>query len=273
MGTAPRLRVEAPPVAPPRVGLLPSALDGDTSDPRWEGGIVYEPEAGQTGFRVDLCTSSESFSKALPDRLPVVEWEPYGIGDGIRCTALAARGRDWRAQARRQVEAVAEYQISSELMYGTLAQAFGYPNLYLADGNAAVIGAVDTDPLVAFACLEGYLRDCAAGQRGMIHASRQIVTRWVANSLVTRQGSMLLSVHDTVVVPGAGYTGTKAYATGMVEVRRGPIQIYGDPLSSDQIDRTDNTVEIRGEQPALASWDGVCHAEIDVDVDACAIAS
>lgn len=272
MGTAPRLRVDAPPVAPPRVGLLPSALDGDTSDPRWEGGIVYEPETGQTGYRADLCDPAAD-GRALPSPAAIVEWDPYAIGDGIRCTALAARGRDWRAQARRQVEAVAEYQISSELMYGTLAAAHTLPNLYLSDGNAEVIGGVDTDPLVAFACLEGYLRDCSGGQRGMIHASRQIVTRWVADGLVIRQGSMLLSVHDTVVVPGAGYAGTKAYATGMVEVRRGPIQIYGDPLSSDQIDRTDNTVEIRGEQPALASWDGICHAEIDVDVDACAIAS
>lgn len=254
-----RLVVTPPPAAAPRVGLLVSALQPEGEGERWGNGITYDPETGQVGYRVDECDPGAS-DRDLEARRDDVEWEPYIIGDGIVCTAMAARGRDWNAQARRQLDAVAEFQISSELWSGTLATAHTYPNRYLTAGGDAIAGSPFADTITLLAALEQYLADCAGGQRGMIHAPRDIVTQWVADGMITRQGALLLTVHDTIVVPGAGYTGSTAVATSMVEVRRGPITITGDPIATpEQVDRSLNTVEVRAEQQALASWDLSCH--------------
>jgi hypothetical protein len=254
-----RLVVSPPPAAAPRVGLLVSALQPSGEGERWGNGVTYDPETGQTGYRTDECDPGGD-DRDLDARRDNVEWTPYVVGDGIVCSAMAARGRDWNAQARRQLDAVAEYQISAELWSGTLAQAHGYPNAYLLDDDGFDVG-VGLDPVEALAELELYLASCGGGQRGMIHAPRDVVTRWAGHTLLRREGSLILTIHDTIVVPGAGYDGATAVATGMVEVRRGAVVLTGDPLSSASggIDRTTNLVEVRAEQLALASWDKACH--------------
>ena len=260
-----RLVVTPPPAAAPRVGLLVSALQPSGEGERWGNGITYDPETGQTGYRTDECDPDPA-DRDLEARRATVEWQPYVIGDGIVCTALAARGRDWQAQARRQLDAVAEYQISAELWAGTVADDHSYPNRHLTDAAAGdVVGGAGLGSVDALAALEGYLSSCHGGQRGMIHAPRLIVTHWVADGLVRREGSLLLTIMDTIVVPGAGYTGATAVATSMVEVRRGPVTVTGDPLTqAGQVDRSTNLVEVRAEQQALASWDLSCHGVVTI---------
>jgi len=263
-----RLVVASPPAAAPRVGLLASALQPPSGEgERWGNGITYDPETGQLGYRTDDCDPGDD-DRELDARPDVVAWDPYVVGDGIVCTALAARGRDWRAQARRQLDAVAEYQISAELWSGTLAQAYSYPNRYLTNATGSTNVGTLTDAVEALAELEQYLSDCAGGQRGMIHAPREHVTRWVADGLIRREGALLLTYLDTIVVPGAGYDGDVAVATGMVEVRRGAATITGDPLGDGTIDRAKNTVEVRAEQLALASWDASCHGIATINLGA-----
>lgn len=267
---APRAVVTGTQAAPPRVGLIVSAATPGGEGDRWQGGITYDPETGQPGYRADLCDPA-SDARDLPDRPAAVEWDAYVIGDGVRCTALAANRTDWRAQARRQLEAVAEHQLSAELWGGALAIANTYPNLYLDNGDAhdVIDTGADVAPRWALAALEQYLADALNGQRGMIHAPRAVVSVWAQEGGLRREGGLILTTHDTIMVPGAGYPlSGKVFATGMVEVRRGDVEITGDPLSSAQIDRATNTVEVRAEQAALASWDGQAHGVANVDLDA-----
>ena len=262
---APRAVVTGSPAAPPRVGLVVSANTPTSTDNRWEGGIVYDPETGQLGYRTDDCEPGET-DRDLPVRGPV-EWDAYVVGDGIRCSTFGINARDWRAQVRRQLEAVAEFQISSELWSGSLAAEHNYPNLALTDGGEA-IGTGNQDPIDSLALLEQYLAE-QGGQRGMIHAPRSLVTVWTAYGMVVRDGGLLLTIHDTIVVPGVGYDAAdgEAVATGMVEVRRGEVVITGDPTTDAvSVDRETNTVEVRAEQMALASWDGRAHGRVAVDL-------
>ena len=266
---APRAVVTGPQAAPPRVGLIVSAVTPNGEGSRWQGGITYDPETGTTGYRADLCEPTEG-ARDLDPQPDVVEWDAYAVGDGILCTALAANRTDWRAQVRRQLESVAERQVSAELWGGTLAQAHGYPNLWLDNGNAESVGAPGQSPRVGLALLEQYLADTARGQRGMVHAPRAVVSVWAQVGGIRREGGLLLTVHDTIVVPAAGYPNDdgKVFATGMVEVRRGEVEVTGDPLSQGaHVDRSTNTVEVRAEQAALASWDGVAHGTVQVDLD------
>lgn len=285
MGAGPKTAVPAPLVAPPRVGLLVSAATPPSGEgSRWINGITFDPETGQTGYITDVCEPTVG-DRDLPDRPALVEWEPYIVGDGLKCSSLGSLGRDWRAQVRRQANATAEFQISQELWTGTLARAQSHGNRYLNDSQSETVTTVASDPIDALGCLEDYLATTLGGQRGMIHATRSAVTWWTRHGLISRDGGLLVTALDTIVVPGAGYdgsgprdeggssaTGVWAYATGMVEVRRGDYEIFGDPeTQAASLDRDTNSIEVRAEQPALASWDGIAHGAAEIDIDPCAV--
>ena len=277
MGNGPRQVVPGQPAAAPRVGLLTSAGQPATGDGRWQGGILIDPETGAVSYRVEACTIDNAEARAVAARGGTVSWDTYEVGTGIRCSTFGVHGRDWRAQATRALEPAAERQIGEELWTGALAIAGGLPNGYLAAPGSEPLGA--HEPLDALGELEEYLAGCGTGQRGMIHATRAVITRWVADNLVRREGAVLLTAFDTVVVGSTGYPGTGpravedeeltapaqgvwAYATGMVDVRRGPPLIVGDPAAT--INPDTNDVVVRAEQTALASWDLVCHAAAEI---------
>lgn len=275
--------VPAPPAAAPRVGLLVSARQPTDEDDRWVGGFRYDPELCGTGYITSVCNPSAS-DRDLSAQPTDADWEPYVVGAGIQCSTFGFRARDWQAQARRALEAVAEFQISVELWTGTQATAEGLPNRHLAD-VAAVDILTETGPVGlthGLACLEQYLSETIGGRRGMIHATRQTVTHWQGLDLIRREGNLLLTVHDTIVVPGAGYDGSTpdgaaaadgdvwAYATDIVDVRRAAAEIIGGPDATG-VDRDVNTTEIRAEQPAVASWEGCAHGGVRLDITVCGI--
>lgn len=269
MGAGPKTVVPSPPAAAPRVGLLVSANTPTDEDRRWQAGITYDPETGLTGYTTSDCPPNDASvadDREIDDPPAVVSWETYIVGAGYRCTALAARRIDWRAKIRRLLEAEAERQISAELWSGTLSQAHGLDNRYLADGTAESITTGSVDPREGLALVEGYLAD--HGQRGMIHAPREIVSLWSSDGGLRRDGGLILTIHDTIVVPAAGYPSTgMVYATGLVDVRRGTPDLFGDPEQQPStIGRDTNTVEVRAEQAALASWDGQVHGAVEVNV-------
>ena len=89
---------------------------------------------------------------------------------------------------------------------------------------------------------------------------------------VARDGQVLTTKRGTLVVPGAGYTGagpvgTPAlpadgsevwlYATGMVEVRLGPIDLF--PTDASALDRDTNTLTAWAVRPAAAAFDPCAH--------------
>lgn len=267
MGAGPKTVVSSPPAAAPRVGLLVSANSPADDNGRWQGGIVYDPETGHSGYTTSECEPGED-DRALDDAPETTEWEPYIVGAGYRCTALAANRTDWRAKVRRFLEARAEEQISAELWTGTISQAHGLGNRRLNSGGEAVTaGAVE--PREGLALLEQYLAENAGGQRGMIHAPRALVSHWAQDGGLRRDGGLILTIHDTIVVPGAGYPEVgMAFATGMIDVRRGPVDLFGDPQqdAGGSIDRGVNTIEVRAEQVALASWDGIVHGAAEINL-------
>jgi hypothetical protein len=79
---------------------------------------------------------------------------------------------------------------------------------------------------------------------------------------------------DHIVVPGTGYTGSDPsnnapgefhswiYATSMVELRLGPIEVFFD--QSQSINRSTNEIEYRAERMALAHWDRNAHIGLSV---------
>lgn len=296
MALGPRAVVQAPRPAFPRMGLVASALGPpQNEDDRWLNGFAYAPENCAGAGAGEAC-NPDDVEKSVPTNLDEVAFIPFVVYAGDRCSPFEL-GRDWPGRARRLLEASEQYQIEAEFWSGAIAQNHNaglagddpdrWPNRYLADNSQAdVLNVAPTfgsmDATNALACLERALGECGQGQRGMIHATREVVTIWTARNLITREGNLLVSPNDNIVVPGTGYDGSGpdgqpgvdgriwAYATDMVTVRRGPVLTLPTDIR-EALDRSDNTVTYWAERLAAATFDGCCHAAIAIDAPACDI--
>lgn len=293
MAAGPRQVVAAPQAGAPRVGLIISARQPDPGDGSWENGITYEPECNpQTGDPLDICEPGDGDDPA-PNS--IVEWDAYIIQAGYRCSTFGFRGHDWQPLARRRLVSDEDRQISAELWSGALARANGYPNRFLASAEADVVTDGATSLVDALACLENAIAGCNGGQQAMIHATSQVVTHWLSfGNLIRREGNLLLTnARDSIVVPATGYDGSGpqspepaegqgtpeaptegsawAYATGIIEVRRGPIELLGSPDNPVEWNHTTNKALVVAQRAALASWDACCHFAAELDVSLCSI--
>lgn len=282
----------APQMRPPRVGLIASA-SLPTDPARWQGGIRYQPEGcSQGGGVITRCApgTGGTTAKTTSAGASIVDWEPYPIWDYYRCSTFGTDLAEAEARARRRLEACESRHLERELWRGDAARAdqlAAGTQRFLASLASDVVTSTAATPANALACLEEAIGGCGCGQRGMIHATRQIVTLWAAQQLVRREGGLILTINDTIIVSGAGYDGSGppgivggaptapatnaiwAYATGMVEVRRDPIRMVGKP--DEWINRETNLIEARAERIALASWDGCCHFAAQIEATLCGI--
>lgn len=294
------------PTSPPprpqeaRLSLINSApvLDevaGGTD--RWQEEFNFVPEACGDAHVSDPCQSVERVPDARPapvDVKPFVVWaadrcSTFGFlsnadmataGDGASDEERAQAG--YEARAQRFLERCQSKAISGELWEGTQAQDSGWPNQFLASSDADTLTEGPEPVIDVLACLEQALAQCGCGARGMIHATRQLVTHWAAlgPSILRREGGLLLTVHDTIVVSDAGYTGTGpngepasdsiwAYATGMVNVRLSAIELLPARFA-DAVDRSLNIVDFYAQREASVFWDGCCHFAAEANLAACA---
>jgi hypothetical protein len=280
----PKAVVGAPPASIPRISWVAAARDATEPDERWENGFQFLPE-NCTGLGVtDSCASDERDVHLGPD---IVDFQAYEVFAGDKCSPFQFQTRDYQARAQRLLLAGESKQIEKEFWTGALAKAKGWTsNRYLASSSASVVSTGALKAENALACLEQGLADCSEGQRGMIHAPKTIVTHWDALRLVRREGNLILTINDTIVVPGSGYDGSSptghaaanqsvwAYATsGIVDVRRGPIRLIPDPADPQAMaqatDRATNLVEWRAYRAAAATWDGCCLLAVEVEVAIC----
>lgn len=289
------------PVAPPRIQAPPvsiitsSALPADTTDGRWVDGIAFQPESGSEVYVADICDTTTNDSSRLEPPPGVSEWIPYLLRADDQCSTFGFEQHDYLNRAKRRLDVGSAKALEKELWTGTLAQAQGYPNRFLA-ASAATSGGWGFQNLNqtyleagalpsirrAFEVLEQYLADCGLGARGMIHCRPEALPYLTT---IRREGNYILTARDTIVVPGSGYQNTGPggvaaatgntwlYATGMTEVRLGPIQTYPDPNTDGDdwlikaTDRNTNLVTVRAERAGLVSWDGACHAGIQAVLD------
>jgi hypothetical protein len=252
---------------------------------RWENGFAFLPE-NCTGAGID--DPCDSDGKTIGENPDIVEVQPFYVWAGSKCTPFQWQTFDYQARARRLLGASLSKQIEKEFWTGTFARAKGWSNPYLANALASDVVVTSGTPIEALACLEQGLAECGTGQRGMIHATRQVVSTWSEQNLLRREGNLILTIHDTIVVPGAGYDGSDpynaapknqsiwAYATsGEVDIRLSDVRLIPDPNDPQAVmqatDRSVNTIEWRAERVASAVWDGCCLLAAEVALDLCII--
>lgn len=279
-GAGPPDAVSAIPASPPRLGLIPQ-LGAAEGDGAWVNGLAFNPEScGAASGVADPCESVARGATAGDANPDLVEAEPFSVWAADACSTLGFRARDWEGRARRLLLACQSRQVEAELWSGALTQSAGWPNRFLTSEDSDVLTDTPATPTVGLACLEQGLAQCKCGGRGVIHATPQLVTHWAALGLVRREANQLVTFLDTIVVPGEGYDGSGpygpagesqwAYATSLVQIRLGRVDVRGGP-DADGVDRTQNTAKVYAERDAAAAWDGCCHLAAEFNVATCGI--
>lgn len=280
----PTTTIDASPAQPNRLGLLASArivangTDNETANGRsvrWTGGMVWQPEACKGGEVIDPCgTDGGDTAPTLPAER---EYTPFIVTAGVKCSTFGSNIDEMRARARARLIATQGRQIEAELWAGALSQAASWSNPYLADPDSTIEGG---DPLGYVTALSRLEAEAAAtiDGRAMIHATRQTVSLWVAEGLVQRQGDLLVTALDTLVVPGVGYDGTGpnygptpgygdfawAVVTDPVVVRLGEIvDVTAETRAGT--DPATNTTILVASRFAAATFDGCLHAAALID--------
>jgi len=290
------LPLAAAPASPPRYGLVVSARAGGTltdtpvgqssaaDGDRWEQGFAFVPENCGVVNATDRCVPG---TLTPPANLPIVQERPIALWTADKCSTFDNL-RDFQGRARRQLLAGSPTALAREFWKGTLATAQTYPNRFLADTNT--IDTATAGPIApndALACLEQGIAEAANGQRGMIHATVGTVTAWQAGGALRREGGLLLTVVDTIVVADAGYDGTGpggvpaaagsvwAYGTTMVDVRLGaPVvpQPYDSSIAgidARTVDRSINNIVVYAWRMGAATWDGCAHVAAEINLPLC----
>lgn len=350
-------RLAPPPLSPPVINLVTSARNPDPVDPqtgdpvKWQLGFAFEPLPNQDPALFDLgCAGGDAHDER--DAAPTVETVPWYAEVEDDCSTLGFAAHDFVRRALAGLAAATPKAVEKEFWAGTLATANSWPNLFLAmpavahraDGFGPII--INPTPGTAVSLVEGMalLEDaiggCGAGARGMIHAAPKATPNFLG---VRREGNLLLTMRDTIVCSGSGYSGvgpdgasgatptattTWLYGTGIpmvlldspvvlppgneVEVLTepeesplpgtlryggpgdsGPLErlyspVIGAPSDADLspaeraaaasdldarfrayfLDRSTNKVNARARRTVAATWDGICHFAVLVNITA-----
>lgn len=275
--------VEPPRVAPPRVSLLASAEEV-TDGSRWVTGLAFDrlPCGVNGGANVDACETDETLpaeyvTKTIEAESQVVEYRPFTAYYGDVCSAATFLSRDFRGRAAAGYAAAESAIMAAELWDGAIADAAGWDNAYLTDGNADTVAGV-WSAINGLARLQFELGLVLPG-RGMIHAPRDVASVWYQADIIRREGALLVDAFDNIIVADTGYSGNgdstrtsttaTVFATDIVQVRRdGQVLILpaDEGMGGGAVTRDTNTVEWRAERTVAAYWAGCAHIEINIDL-------
>lgn len=281
--------VEAPQVVPPRTGLLASAQEA--FDGRWQAGVTFEPVGcGQVRGAHMACAPEELPSslseKSMEDGTAVVEYEPYTLWAGDLCSLATFRSRDFVGRATARYLSAESALMAREFWTGDITTLAGTDNFYLENGDAVDLGFASIEQALPWLQQNvGNGWDVSPGiaqnyfGRYMVHAPKNVVSLWLANGDVRREGSLILDHYDNIVVADAGYpavfdappgngeAGTLAamiYVTDPVVVRRdSSLRVLPDPNDyAAAMNRDENLVEWRVERMVAAYTANCLHASL-----------
>lgn len=277
--------MSAPP-APPAQSLLTSALRPNDVDPdgnpfgrRWEEGFRWLPRACPHIKGGNECGADATVTYRTAGGSTVREHQPVWLTTANQCKS--AMMNDFAFQKQVAIDALIASEPNAaeqELWEGTLARAahtagdLSYDNnLWLTKYQVAtdLTGGTAVSVSRGIALLEAFLAATGTGGPGMLHVPVQAVP---GTPTLRNEGPRLMTVRNTVVVPGVGYTGkgpataangapttpaagtTWIYCTGMVTYRQGDIMVTPDEVGQ-ALNRATNTIDIVAQRPSAATWD------------------
>jgi len=269
--------VPAPPLLPPRISLLTSADIINETTPRWEGGHAYLPETCDLAGIDTICPPPDQYGVAASTPAQV-EVSPFFIYAIDRSSTFNRLTRDFYGRAQRNLIASEAYLLERELMENSLGIS---GNLSILDPavTKTTVTTGPTEPHMALSMLEQAASQIL-GERILIHIRPRLLAHLVNENVCRREGNVWFTPMDSIIVPGRGYSGVGPngepvsegsewmYATGRVEIRRGPIVFlpeqlpataenpFGIPQSA--VNRQTNDIAIAAQRIVSVSFNPQC---------------
>jgi hypothetical protein len=233
-------------------GLYSVASPTDSSDPRTGNGGQW-PVAGcgiATAFAID-CPPSETPASLVGDAgLPWVQQFPFGVVAGVRCKPVGSTVDEMRDAARTILRLSEQTAVERAFWRGGVWPAAVSADARFLAQDPTILSATPVNPKAAIGMLEDALAQLTGGV-GVIHAPRIASGVLGADFGLRQQGPRLMTIVDTPVAMGAGYDGSGPdgtrpdgqawlYATGPVQVTRGPVQDLPSGDARLAVDKTTN---------------------------------
>lgn len=274
-------------VKPAKFGLLNSETlvtpGGEESD--WISGVTIDSVSCNVDSRViEICDPSHVVEITTAGGR-FVQAVPFFVQTEFECSTFGFEANDYFAKAVQAMELCQGKDVETEFWTGDLSQQDAgvdssgnlNPNRYLASMSSVQVAASGTPlrPAHGLALLEKALGDCGCGTRGFVHATRDVASS--LRKYIKPNGDVLETNLGTVLVAGTGYDGSGPngavpagslrwmYATGQVSTGLGKIDTTPQ-TRSEAINTANNSVVVKAERPAFATWDGCCHFAVLVDL-------
>lgn len=262
----------------PGEGEYPSSVSRpDPLDPdgRWVLGSTLQGDACGSVHMVDPCSNAQK--PTTPSGLYVTEdLQPVAVRSYVACSSFGTGFapdelvRGFVDKAKERLFACQWGEIAHELWTGEYAQAFGFPNKYLAmpfaPGENLTPGGGPADIVEALGVLEDALSHCSCSGPHVIHVPRKLIPRLAdAGQLLQRDNSLLQTWNGSTVIADAGYPGSGPgspatadtawiYGTSGLSARIGEV-VTTDPSSLVEAFRaTTNDIEVHAERLVEIGW-------------------
>jgi len=265
-------------------GLFSVAQLPTETGPHWQLGIRTEiGTCAPASVTVDSCAVTGTGSLVQVDAMSTLGATPFTVFSSPACgpVGFLDDARKYATDALTNGEQRAVEREFWTGANGTTPHLAANAQIISSDGSieqtaatVVVSGGASVDPVEGLGLLEDALGWCY-GAEGVIHAPPSVVTAWVARGLIRREGTSLRSPGNHQVVMGDGYPGTGpdgslptgsrwVYATGAIQLRRGPIEVRGS-TSGEVVDRSKNDVVVVAERTYVVNWE-CCHLAIQIKI-------
>lgn len=250
----------------------------ETADGYFANGIRVEPtECGVLLPGFDGCDVSNVFDEVT--NAGYAEWTPLTLAYSIQCSNMTQNYDSLKRRAQNGLALTESSILMSELETGAIAQAQSWDNSYLQESTSSL--GTDVPPVRALADLENYIGNneddsCLYGQRVAIFATRRTVNYWLNQYLVRREGDLILTLHDNIVISDAGFSGASpagavdatgdtayAYVAPIPEVFLGPV-VVSSPDEYPDLLSINNTQRVKAQRSGIAVFRNCCLAHIEV---------
>lgn len=241
---------------------------------RWEDGFDFRPldvSSATVPFQLDCGVDAAFAGTALPG---IVSTNPVGIWEYLNVSTFNNNRDEVDRLVTEKLLSTTSYKLEAEFWKGTVGGPLG--NQYLAhSGTVNQLHAGNAVPApYALGILAQQAGQCEQGKRLMLHVSIETATILEQQHVIRNVDGTWLDAMDNVVVIGAGYDGSSPsgvtdnvtgdtawmYATGMVDVRLGPIQ------TQEHVSPGLNIQRVVAWRAVAATWGGLCLYGIKADL-------
>jgi hypothetical protein len=250
-----------------------NAADG-AEEMRWANGLEFQPYSCADAIVVDPCAASGYGSTDDDNNRPQVRpYLPFAVDAHDKCSTFGWQAADYERRARTLLAQRESKAVAKEFWTGTLEPT----NPHLADGaDAAGFGAPTAvgaalSPRAGLSLLVQALAD-GNGEPGMIHMRPRLLQYLASIGAARYEGGKWYTATGAIIVADAGYPGTGptgqaitnvagaitewAFATDLVEVHRGPVDVFSKTLSYQSTAHQTNDEVVRATRLYAPIWNG-----------------